>query len=371
MAGIRLENLNKQFGKHVAVNDVSLKIRDKELMVFLGPSGCGKSTTLNCIAGLEEPTSGRIYFDDMDVTDVPAHRRDVAMVFQSSLLYPHMTGYQNIRMSLRLSKLSKSEEKNKISEVAKILEITHVLDRVPSKMSGGERQRTAIAKAIVREPVVFLMDEPLANLDASLREILRAEIAVLQKRLGTTMVFVTHDQVEAMTIGDRISVMYKGEFQQVGSPEEIYNEPANTFVAGFIGSPPMRLFEGILNIQNEIPVFQTKQFAVELLPETMAMITESKVDKNIILGIRPEHMFLSNEDSKYSFGAEVFAVERLGKEAVVIVTDGHGERCKIVTPPDIDLNMGETVNIGIQREGIVFFDSKSKANCKLLAKSST
>lgn len=367
MARIRLEGLSKRFAKHMAVQDVNLTIEDKELMVFLGPSGCGKSTTLNCIAGLETPTSGRVFFDDVDVTDIPPHRRNVAMVFQSSLLYPHLTAYQNIRMSLRLAKLSKEEEDRRIREVAATLEISHVLDRIPSQMSGGERQRTAIAKAIVREPAVFLMDEPLANLDAALREVLRAEIAVLQKKLGTTMVFVTHDQVEAMTIGDRITIMCKGQIQQVGTPEEIYNQPANVFVASFIGSPKMRLIQGTLHRRDGALFFEAPQLTIEVAPRMVPVLDAARVNSEVILGIRPQHMCLLAEPTEHAFEAEVYAVENLGKESIVTVTDTTGEKSKILTGPDVDLRMGEKVYVRIDKEQTVFFDSKSGTNCMLLA----
>jgi ABC-type sugar transport system ATPase subunit len=240
MSRIQLEKLQKRFGKSVALDELNLHINDKELIVLLGPSGCGKTTTLNCIAGIEEPTAGTILFDDRDVTELPSHARNVAMVFQSALLYPHLTARDNIRMSLRTSKMTKGEIHKRVEDTANLLEIHPLLEKLPYHMSGGERQRVATAKAIVRNPSVFLMDEPFASLDAALREIFRAEIAVLQKKLGITMVFVTHDQVEAMTMGDRIAVMKAGKLQQVGSPDDIYSNPINTFVAGFVGSPPMK-----------------------------------------------------------------------------------------------------------------------------------
>ncbi|KKK84910.1 hypothetical protein LCGC14_2778600, partial [marine sediment metagenome] len=237
MSKIKLENLHKKYGKVTALDDLALEINDRELIVFLGPSGCGKTTTLNCIAGIEELSRGRIFFDDKDVTALPSHARNVALVFQSALLYPHLTARDNIRMSLRISKISKEEIEKRVSSTAKMLGIEPLLDKLPFHMSGGERQRVATAKAIVRNPSVFLMDEPLSSLDAALRESLRAEITVLQKNLGITMVFVTHDQVEAMTMGTKIVVMKDGEMLQVGPPLEIYNYPVNKFVAGFIGSP--------------------------------------------------------------------------------------------------------------------------------------
>jgi ABC-type sugar transport system ATPase subunit len=244
MAGLRLEHLRKTFGSHVAVEEVDLDVANGEFLVLLGPSGCGKTTTLNMIAGLEAPTSGRIRFDGQDVTDAPPHRRNIAMVFQSALLYPHMTARQNIEASLYRSGLAADEQRRRIGEAVAMLDIAAHLDKLPSQMSGGQRQRVATAKAIVREPAAFLLDEPLSALDAALRLTLRAELVNLQKRLGTTTIFVTHDQVEAMTMGDRIAVMRAGRIEQLDSPDGVYNRPATLFVAGFIGSPPMNMIGG-------------------------------------------------------------------------------------------------------------------------------
>lgn len=245
MAGVKLVNVWKQFGEVTAVKNMNLDIKDGEFMILLGPSGCGKTTTLRMISGLEEPTKGQIYIGDKLVADpekgvfVPPKDRDIAMVFQSYALYPHMTVYDNIAFPLKLRKVPKQEIDQRVREVAEMLGLTELLKRKPRELSGGQRQRVALGRAIVRKPQVFLMDEPLSNLDAKLRVKMRAELKKLQRQLGVTTIYVTHDQVEAMTMGDRIAVINAGELQQVGSPDEVYDKPANTFVAGFIGSPPM------------------------------------------------------------------------------------------------------------------------------------
>ncbi len=243
MAGVTLDHINKQFGDVMAVNDLSIQIHDKEFLVLVGPSGCGKSTALRLIAGLEETSGGEIYIGDRRVNDVAPKDRDIAMVFQSYALYPHMTVYDNLAFGLKLRKTPKPEIERRVKEAADILGLAALLKRKPKQLSGGQRQRVALGRAIVREPLVFLMDEPLSNLDAKLRVQTRAEIARLHQRMGTTFVYVTHDQVEAMTMGTRIAVMSDGLLMQVGSPQELYDRPSNRFVAGFIGSPSMNFVE--------------------------------------------------------------------------------------------------------------------------------
>ncbi|RLE52516.1 MAG: glycerol-3-phosphate ABC transporter ATP-binding protein, partial [Candidatus Methanomethylicota archaeon] len=239
MVKIHLEHVTKVFGEVVAVDDVTLTIREKEFMVLLGPSGCGKTTTLRIIAGLEEPTKGEVYIDDQPVTYLPPKDRDIAMVFQNYALYPHMKVYDNIAFPLKLRKYPKEEIDKMVKEVAEMLHIEDLLDRMPKQLSGGEQQRVALARALIRRPKAFLLDEPLSNLDAKLRVVMRAELKRLQKELGVTTVYVTHDQAEAMTMADRIAVMKDGKVLQVGSPADVFNKPVNLFVAGFIGSPPM------------------------------------------------------------------------------------------------------------------------------------
>jgi len=362
MAKIYLEHLHKNYGESVALNDLTLHIEDKELIVFLGPSGCGKTTSLNCIAGIEQPTSGRIHFDGQDVTDVPPHRRNIAMVFQSALLYPHLTARDNIRISLRISRISKQDIDRQVEEAAKLLDIHGLLDKLPFHMSGGERQRVATAKAIVRNPSVFLMDEPLASLDAAMREDLRAEIVVLQKKLGTTMVFVTHDQVEAMTMGDRIAIMQAGALQQVGTSDEIYSSPVNTFVAGFVGSPPMNFFQGAIEKRDEEHRFKHTKFHVKL-PEAVVQRSEEPLEaKSVTLGVRPHHMTLSETPEEGALKGQIYAVERLGKETVVIVQYGGEVKFKAIVPPSFRQSMGDVVYVLPQAEHIYLFDSNTGRN---------
>jgi len=362
MARIYLEHLHKNYGESVALNDLTIHVKDKELIVFLGPSGCGKTTTLNCIAGIEEPTSGRIHFDGEDVTDVPPHRRNIAMVFQSALLYPHLTARDNIRVSLRVSRIPKQDIDRQVEEAAKLLGISGLLDKLPFHMSGGERQRVATAKAIVRKPSVFLMDEPLASLDAAMREDLRAEIVVLQKRLGTTMIFVTHDQVEAMTMGDRIAIMQKGALQQVGTSNEIYSSPVNTFVAGFVGSPPMNFFQGTVKRQDKEYLFEHTKFHVKLAEALVQRSEEPLKGESVTLGVRPQHMTLSETPEEGALKGQIYAVERLGKETVVIVQYGGEVKFKAIVPPSFRQNMGAVVYVLPQIEHVYLFDSTTGRN---------
>jgi len=362
MAKIYLEHLHKKYGESVALNDLTIHIEDKELIVFLGPSGCGKTTTLNCIAGIEQPTSGRIHFDGRDVTDLPPHRRNVAMVFQSALLYPHLTARDNIRVSLRVSQIPKQDIDRRVEEAAKLLGIHGLLDKLPFHMSGGERQRVATAKAIVRNPSVSLMDEPLASLDAAMREDLRAEIVVLQKKLGTTMVFVTHDQVEAMTMGDRIAIMQRGALQQVGTSNEIYSSPINTFVAGFVGSPPMNFFQGAVKARDEEYLFEHTKFHVKL-PEAVIQRSEEPLGgESVTLGVRPQHMALSETPEDGALKGQIYAVEQLGKETVVIVQYEGEVKFKAIVPPSFRQSMGDVVYVLPQTEHVYLFDSTTGRN---------
>jgi ABC-type sugar transport system ATPase subunit len=361
MAEIRIESLRKVFRGSVAVRDLSLVIQDKELLVILGPTGCGKTTTLNCIAGLERPTSGRVLFDGEDVTDWPPHRRNIAMVFQSCLLYPHLTARDNILISLRKTKVSKEEAENRLEQVSSLLQIEKLLAKLPSQMSGGERQRVATAKAIVCEPTVFLMDEPLANLDARHREVLRAETVNLQKRLGTTMVVVTHDQAEAMTMADKIAVMRDGTLEQVGSPDEIYNQPANRFVAEFVGSPAMNFFEGAIRQGAEGLEFARGDFAVRL-PARLATRLHDRVGKPIVIGARPQHMSCQVDARQGTLKASVFAVERMGKESVIIATGDQVGRIKISTTDVVTLGVGDPIWVTADPEHVRLFDPENEKN---------
>ncbi|MGI6034221.1 MAG: ABC transporter ATP-binding protein [Limnochordia bacterium] len=323
MASVVLENVTKRFGPVVAVQDASLEIEDKEFVVLVGPSGCGKSTTLRMVAGLEEITEGNIYIGDQLVNDMPPKDRDIAMVFQNYALYPHMDVYNNMAFGLKLRKLPKAEIDSRVKEAAKMLGIEELLGRRPKALSGGQRQRVAVGRAIVREPKVFLMDEPLSNLDAKLRVQMRTELSKLHQRLQTTMIYVTHDQTEAMTMGDRIVVMRDAIIQQVGEPLEIYDNPDNVFVAGFIGSPAMNFMGARVRYDQgfHLEVGGTK---LKIPPEMEAKIKDlgSYKDKEVIFGIRPEDIKdqqdLFGEDSTIT--AVVDVTEPMGSEIYVYFT---------------------------------------------------
>ena len=349
MSRIQLEHLHKTFHRHVAVRDLDLTIENGELLVLLGPSGCGKTTTLNCIAGLEAPTSGRVLFDGDDVTAASPHQRNIAMVFQSSLLYPHMTARQNIRTSLAKQKLDRGETERRIAEASSVLGIEGLLDKLPSQLSGGERQRVATAKAIVRQPTAFLLDEPLAALDAALRLTLRAELVNLQKRLGTTMVVVTHDQVEAMTMGDRIAVMNEGRLEQIGTPDEIYNRPATLFVAGFVGSPPMNLIEGEIAMRDGCARFVSGDFAFE--PAQAAGAAGPST-----LGVRPQHLHVHAGPTDGAMPVTVFAVEHLGRESVVILEDDNRNKLHALVEPGFAGRVGDRLHAAPDPAHCLLFD---------------
>ena len=309
MATLVLEDIRKSFGKTAVLHGVDLTLASGEMLVIVGASGCGKSTLLRLVAGLEEPTSGRILIDDTDVTDRDPAHRDIAMVFQNYALYPHMSVFDNMAYGLRIRKLSDAEIKRRVDEAAGLLELGHLLDRKPAQLSGGQRQRVAMGRAIVREPKLFLFDEPLSNLDATLRVTMRAEIRRLQRRMGVTSLYVTHDQVEAMTLGDRLLVMHKGVPVQLATPREVFHRPANTYVAGFIGAPAMNLLAGRL-VQGGR--------AVELeIGETVVFADGPRAGADgmaLTIGIRPEHLRLSDD----GFTLPVDLVEPLGSETVVI-----------------------------------------------------
>lgn len=330
MAKVCLNHVYKRYGNHLVVKDFNLEIKDKEFLVLVGPSGCGKSTTLRMIAGLEEISEGELYIGDRLVNDVAPKDRDIAMVFQSYALYPHMTVYENMAFGLKLRKFKKDEIEKRVREAAKILDIEHLLDRKPKQLSGGQRQRVALGRAIVREPQVFLMDEPLSNLDAKLRVQMRTEISKLHQRLETTIIYVTHDQTEAMTMGDRIVVMKDGVIQQVDTPTEIYNNPANMFVAGFIGSPAMNFVEGVLKEEDGEIYFQTEGAKVKIpTGRAHGLREQGYVGKEVIFGIRPEAVhdepvFIeASPDSRFT--AKVEVAENMGSEMYLYVS-GLGDK---------------------------------------------
>jgi multiple sugar transport system ATP-binding protein len=319
MASVTYKNVTKRFGDVVAVKDLDIEIEDKEFLVFVGPSGCGKSTSLRMLAGLEEITEGEIYIGDRLVNDVPPKDRDIAMVFQSYALYPHMSVYDNMAFGLKLRKIPKTEIDKRVKEAANILGIEQLLDRKPKQLSGGQRQRVAVGRAIVREPNVFLMDEPLSNLDAKLRVQARAEISKLHQRLGTTFIYVTHDQTEAMTMGTRIAVLKDGVLQQLDTPQRLYDLPANVFVAGFIGSPSMNFFDTTIIEEDGTMYADCKDFRVPI-PEERVDTYTPYLGKEVIMGVRPEHVHdpeYEPPDIKPAYvEAKVTVTELMGNEVI-------------------------------------------------------
>jgi len=335
MAKVTLQNVSKNFGPVNAVKNFNLEIEDKEFLVLLGPSGCGKSTTLRCIAGLEDVSDGEIYMDGELVNDMPPRDRDIAMVFQDYALYPHMTVYQNMGFGLKLRKHTKVEIDQRVQEAAEILGIQELFERKPKELSGGQRQRVAVGRAIVRKPAVFLFDEPLSNLDAKLRGQMRAELSKLHDQLKTTIIYVTHDQVEAMTMGTKIVIMKDGVTQQVSSPMEVYDYPVNQFVAGFIGNPGMNFVPAKIISKDSKLYVDAGNFQL-LIPEEKKPFLETKQDQEMILGIRPEHI----EDSFFgekgvhtsAFSAAVEVVETLGAEIQLDVIAGEHSLVARVDP---------------------------------------
>jgi multiple sugar transport system ATP-binding protein len=329
MAGVTLDHLSKKYGEVTAVNDLNIQIRDQEFLVLVGPSGCGKSTALRMIAGLEEITGGDLYIGDRRVNDVAPKDRDIAMVFQSYALYPHMSVYDNMAFGLKLRKRPKQEIERRVKEAAELLGLQNLLQRKPKQLSGGQRQRVALGRAIVREPQVFLMDEPLSNLDAKLRVETRAGLIKLHQRLQTTTVYVTHDQVEAMTMGHRIAVMREGLLQQLDTPQTLYDRPANLFVAGFIGSPAMNFFPGQLVAENGGQDVYVQTTGLKLkVPEATRTMLASHSGRDIIFGVRPEHIHHRSEVREAPSGqtatVNVSVVEPLGSEVFAyLAANGH------------------------------------------------
>ncbi|MFN4071960.1 MAG: ABC transporter ATP-binding protein [Thermus sp.] len=361
MAKVRLEHVWKRFGKVVAVKDFNLETEDGEFVVFVGPSGCGKTTTLRMIAGLEEVSEGRIYIGDRLVNDVPPKDRDIAMVFQNYALYPHMNVYENMAFGLRLRRYPKDEIDRRVKEAARILKIEHLLNRKPRELSGGQRQRVAMGRAIVREPKVFLMDEPLSNLDAKLRVEMRAEIAKLQRRLGVTTIYVTHDQVEAMTLGHRIVVMKDGEIQQVDTPLNLYDFPANRFVAGFIGSPSMNFIRAGVEVQGERVYLAAPGFRVRANP-ILAQALRPYGGKEVWMGIRPEHLGLKGftviPEGENVIRGEVEVAEPLGAETEIHVSvDGTVLVAKV--DGHAPVKPGDTVELLADTSRLHAFDVES------------
>ncbi|OBJ04578.1 ABC transporter ATP-binding protein [Mycobacterium alsense] len=383
MAEIVLEHISKSYADgSTAVRDLSITIADGEFLILVGPSGCGKTTTLNMIAGLEDISSGELRIDGVRVNEKAPKDRDIAMVFQSYALYPHMTVRQNIAFPLTLAKMKKAEIAQKVAETAKTLDLTELLDRKPAQLSGGQRQRVAMGRAIVRHPKAFLMDEPLSNLDAKLRVQVRGEIARLQRRLGTTTVYVTHDQTEAMTLGDRVVVMHGGVAQQIGTPEELYERPANLFVAGFIGSPAMNFFPATLtSFGLRLPFGE-----VTLPPEVQQVIEGHPEPAGVIVGVRPEHLADAALIDGYqriralTFEVKVDLVESLGADKYVYFTTAgpavhaaqldeleaegevHENQFVARVPAESKAALGQSVQLALDTSKVAVFDAGSGAN---------
>jgi ABC-type sugar transport system ATPase subunit len=354
MAQVALKEVTKLFGDVEAVRDVSLEVEDQEFLVLLGPSGCGKSTVLRLIAGLDTPTEGTIEIGDRVVNDVEPQERDVAMVFQSYALYPQMTARRNIEFPLKNRGTPKDERERRVRDVAEALELTEVLDRRPAQMSGGQRQRVALARAIVRRPEAFLMDEPLSNLDAKLRTQTRTELIELQRRLATTVIYVTHDQVEGMTMGHRVAVMDRGVIQQVARPTEIYDHPANLFVAGFIGNPPMNTITGSPHSQNGDLVIDTVGGSIPLTPAQQDAVRRSGVT-TVVAGVRPEHVVL---DPDGPIDATVAVVEALGYEYHIVCRLDDGQQVIIRLPAEAVVpREGENVHLRADPIRLHLFDA--------------
>ena len=371
MASVKLTNVKKIYGKDtVAVQDFNLDIADKEFIVFVGPSGCGKSTTLRMIAGLEDISAGTVEIDGVVVNDLQPRDRDIAMVFQNYALYPHLSVFENMAFSLRLKKAPQEEVYEKVTKAAEILGITEYLTRKPRALSGGQRQRVAIGRAMVRDSKVFLMDEPLSNLDAKLRNQMRAEIILLRQKIDTTFIYVTHDQTEAMTLGDRIVIMKDGFIQQVGTPTEVFDMPDNLFVAEFIGAPKMNTFKTQLVCENGEYFVTPYGAKIKVDGKKADMLKAKAVEAGeIILGVRPEHIVLADKNDPAAIPCKIVVNEMMGSELHLHVVEDNGDRL-VVRIPTVSLEddqrnalvYGATIYVTFEGKVMHFFDEKTERN---------
>lgn len=362
MASVTLENIKKSFGTVVAVDDVNLTIHDHEFVVLVGPSGCGKTTTLRMIAGLETATAGSIFIGPKKVNDLPPKDRDIAMVFQNYALYPHMTVYNNLAFALKLRGYSKEEIKQRVNQTTQILDIGHLLERKPAELSGGQKQRVALGRAIVRQPQVFLMDEPLSNIDAKLRIQMRAEISRLQNQVKTTTIYVTHDQTEAMTMAHRIVVMNEGKIQQVDSPLNIYNRPVNKFVAGFIGSPPMNFIDGQLCEKSGQLNFTSGSLKIKVSPKHVQALKEKKIT-GVTMGLRSENIYIEENPKSEALcplDSIVDVVEPLGSEVIVYLKINETANFVSNMPPTINIQPGQKINVYLDMDKAQFFSAEDE-----------
>jgi multiple sugar transport system ATP-binding protein len=358
MATVELKSLSKVYEGNVqAVKNANITVQDKEFVVLVGPSGCGKTTTLRMVAGLEDITSGELLIDGRLVNDVPPKDRDIAMVFQNYALYPHMTVYDNMAFGLKIRKFPKEEIKQRVDDAARILDIEELLERKPKALSGGQRQRVAVGRAIVRHPKVFLFDEPLSNLDAKLRVQMRTEISALHNRLQATMLYVTHDQVEAMTMGDKIVVMKDGVIQQIGDPLTLYNVPVNRFVAGFIGSPPMNFMN--VKITEEGGKIYADEGNFKFLVDKKSELLRPLVGKTCTFGVRPEDLHYSEKSSELTLTTTVEIVEPLGAETHLYLNTG-GHQIVARVPPTLEFKTGDTVYLTSDQTRAMWFDGETE-----------
>ncbi len=358
LAKVLLRNLKKQFGEVIAVNKLNLEAEDKEFLVLLGPSGCGKTTILRCIAGLETADEGEIYIGERLVNDLNPKERDIAMVFQTYALYPHMSVFSNLAFPLENARLPKEEIKKRVRQIAELLKIEALLDRKPKQLSGGQRQRVALGRAMIREPHVFLMDEPLSNLDAKLRVYMRAELKKLQKEVGITTIYVTHDQVEAMTMGDKVAILNEGVLQQVGTPNEIYFQPSNVFVAGFIGTPPTNFFD--CNLTKEPPyVLDAGEFKYPVPDNLLKVIKEWPTD-SFVLGIRPQDVIVHKDTNrkKTLIKTQFYVIEPLGDKQILDLKVGD-YLVKALVSPDFEVGVETSLWIEFPEDKIYVFDRKT------------
>jgi multiple sugar transport system ATP-binding protein len=357
MATLNLVKVTKRFGKNIiAVNELTLEVHDTEFLVLLGPSGCGKTTAMRMVAGLEEVTAGRILIDGVDVTDLPPRKRHVSMVFQNYAVWPHMTVFENIGYALKLKKMNKQEIERIVTDVARMTSIGELLERYPSQLSGGQQQRVAVARAIAVQPKLFLMDEPLSNLDAKLRVAMRTELKAIHAKTNATTVFVTHDQSEAMSMADRIVIMKYGEIVQIGTPEDVYEKSASTFVAGFIGTPPTNFLNVELTSSNGNYELRNDQLHLELDTQLAPQLSDIN-KKQIILGIRPEDINLVSEEEAV-LSATCLVTEPQGSHQVVAIEVGE-DLLKIVAPTRPRINPGEQVHLSFKTSAIHFFDAET------------
>lgn len=359
-APVTYEHVSKRFDGVVAVDDLNLDVANGEMLVLLGPSGCGKTTSLRMLAGLESITSGTIRIGDTVVNALPPRARDIAMVFQSYALYAHLTVYENLAYPLRVRKLPKSEIDRRVRDVADVVQISELLNRKPRELSGGQRQRVALGRAIIRRPSVFLMDEPLSNLDAKLRVHTRGELKRFQRELATTTIYVTHDQAEAMTLADRVAIMDRGLLQQVGPPKSVYARPANLFVAGFLGSPPMNLLETHVTSLDGAPALELAGTVIPLTGVLANQLAGYPAERrDIVLGVRPEDVVLGGDATQQSVPGEVFVVEDLGNER--LVTLDLGDQFVVArVAADYPAEMGQKLSFGFQPERAHLFDPESQ-----------